>query len=117
MRKSWLNFASFPPFFPGCPGFDPEEIALRWTAVALLVRSANQLHPVRRHDERAAIWNGTAFLSVDGTISGGRCSLPIVNTQVAVLLWCPARQDPHLRSRAQEGPTRGLPAVRPPSVG
>ncbi|KAL9696755.1 hypothetical protein quinque_016334 [Culex quinquefasciatus] len=98
MRKSWLNFASSPPFFPGCPGFDPEGIALRWTAVwnfrlaslnqaaksitefsivgadsALLVRSANLLHPVRRHDERGAIWNGTAFLSVDGTISGGRC--------------------------------------------
>ncbi|KAL1377584.1 hypothetical protein pipiens_016167 [Culex pipiens pipiens] len=117
MRKSWLNFASLPPFFPGCPGFDPEGIALRWTAVALLVRTANLLHPVRRHDERGAIWNGTAYLSVDGTISGGRCSLPKVNTQVAVLLWCPGRQDPHLRYRPQEGPARGLPAVRPPSVG
>ncbi|EDS28970.1 60S ribosomal protein L10 [Culex quinquefasciatus] len=94
MRKSWLNFAS-----------------------ALHVRSANLLHPVRRHDERGAIWNGTAFLSVDGKISGGRCSLPKVNTQVAVLLWCLGRQDPHLRYRPQEGPARGLPAVRPPSVG
>ncbi|KAL1375299.1 hypothetical protein pipiens_004703 [Culex pipiens pipiens] len=96
--------------WPGSAAKSITEFNIAGGDSALLVRSANLLHPVRRHDERASIWNGTAFLSVDGTISGGRYSLPIVNTQVAVLLWCPGRQDPHLRSRPQEGPTRGLPA-------